>query len=174
MVKGFFQPDFFNRSLPEFFFSMNILLFSFESVLGLPEVAAYIFVFVVGACVGSFLNVVIHRVPREESIVFPNSACPNCQSPIKPYDNLPLLSWLILRGKCRNCRVPISARYPAVELLTAKIFSRQSSITNGLSQIARNNHQTDRELLKSGIAKDDIILADITLIYQQLNDLIAA
>ena len=101
---------------------MNILLFSFESLLGLPEIVAYVFIFIVGACVGSFLNVVIHRVPNEQSIVFPNSACPNCKAAIKPYDNLPLLSWLILRGKCRNCKNPISPRYPAVELLTAVLF----------------------------------------------------
>lgn len=102
---------------------MNILLFSFESVLGLPEVFAYVSIFILGACVGSFLNVVIHRVPNEQSIVFPNSACPNCKSAIKPYDNLPILSWLILRGKCRNCKNPISPRYPAVELLTALLFA---------------------------------------------------
>lgn len=101
---------------------MKIFLTSFESLLGLPEFVAYIVVFVIGACVGSFLNVVIHRVPNEESIIFPNSACPNCKNAIKPYDNLPLLSWLILRGKCRNCKNPISARYPAVELLTALLF----------------------------------------------------
>ena len=101
---------------------MNIVLFSFESLLGLPEIVAYIFIFFVGACVGSFLNVVIHRVPNEQSIVYPNSACPNCKSAIKPYDNLPILSWLILRGKCRNCQNPISPRYPAVELLTALLF----------------------------------------------------
>ncbi|MEP7214035.1 MAG: prepilin peptidase [Acidobacteriota bacterium] len=101
---------------------MIIFQNSFESVTGLPDAIAYIFVFVFGAVVGSFLNVVIHRVPNEESIVFPNSACPNCKSPIKPYDNIPLLSWLILRGKCRKCGEPISARYPAVELLTALLF----------------------------------------------------
>ncbi len=101
---------------------MNILLLSFESLFGLPEFFAYAFVFMVGACVGSFLNVVIHRVPNEESIVYPGSACPNCKSVIKPYDNLPILSWLILRGKCRSCKNPISARYPAVELLTALLF----------------------------------------------------
>ena len=101
---------------------MDILLFSFESLLGLPEAVAYVFIFIVGACVGSFLNVVIYRVPNEQSIIFPNSSCPNCKSAIKPYDNLPLLSWLILRGKCRNCKNPISPRYPAVELLTALLF----------------------------------------------------
>ena len=105
-----------------FSFQMNFLFFSFESVLGLPEIFAYVSIFVIGACVGSFLNVVIHRVPNEQSIVFPNSACPNCKSAIKPYDNLPILSWLILRGKCRSCKNPISPRYPAVELLTALLF----------------------------------------------------
>jgi len=101
---------------------MTIFLASFESVTGLPEIFGYIFIFLFGAAVGSFLNVVIHRVPNEESIIFPNSACPNCGNPIKPYDNIPILSWLVLRGKCRNCKNPISSRYPAVELLTALLF----------------------------------------------------
>jgi leader peptidase (prepilin peptidase)/N-methyltransferase len=101
---------------------MNILLASFESVTGLPEFVGYIFIFLLGACIGSFLNVIIHRIPNEESIVFPNSACPKCKNPIKPYDNIPILSWLILGGKCRNCKNPISARYPAVELLNALLF----------------------------------------------------
>ena len=101
---------------------MLSLFFSFESTTGLPEFAGYIFIFVLGAMVGSFLNVVIHRVPLEESIVFPNSACPKCNNPIKPFDNIPILSWLILGGKCRKCKNPISPRYPAVELLTALIY----------------------------------------------------
>jgi len=101
---------------------MKILLASFETVTGLPELVAYVFIFIFGSAVGSFLNVVIHRVPNEESIVFPNSACPQCGKSIKPYDNIPILSWLILRGQCRNCRKPIAARYPAVELLTAILF----------------------------------------------------
>lgn len=102
---------------------MNLFLpASFESITGLPEFAAYIFVFMFGAVVGSFLNVVIHRVPREQSIVFPNSACPKCKTAIKPYDNIPLVGWLMLGGKCRNCKEKISARYPAVELLTAIVF----------------------------------------------------
>lgn len=95
---------------------------SLETVAGVPDLVGYIFVFLFGAAIGSFLNVVIHRVPNEKSIVFPNSACPKCGAAIKPYDNIPILSWLILRGKCRNCRAPISARYPAVELLTALVF----------------------------------------------------
>jgi leader peptidase (prepilin peptidase)/N-methyltransferase len=102
---------------------MNFFLASFETATGMPEFVGYIFIFALGAIVGSFLNVVIHRVPREQSIVFPNSACPKCKNPIKPYDNLPILSWLILGGKCRSCKEKISPRYPAVELLTAAIFA---------------------------------------------------
>ena len=98
------------------------LLASFESVTGLPEFVGYIFIFLLGAVIGSFLNVVIHRVPNEESVIFPNSACPNCKNSIKPYDNIPILSWLILGGKCRNCKNPISPRYPAVELLHALLY----------------------------------------------------
>jgi len=95
---------------------------SLESVAGVPDAVGYLFAFIFGAAIGSFLNVVIHRVPIGESIVFPNSACPNCGLAIKPYDNIPLLSWAALRGKCRNCKAPISARYIAVELLTALLF----------------------------------------------------
>lgn len=102
---------------------MDIFLFSFESVTGLPEFAGYIFIFALGAIVGSFLNVVIHRVPNEQSVVFPNSACPKCGNNIKFYDNIPVISWLMLGGRCRNCKNPISARYPGVELLTAVLFA---------------------------------------------------
>jgi len=77
---------------------------------------------VLGAMIGSFLNVVIHRLPREQSIVFPNSSCPKCHASIKAYDNIPILSFLILRGQCRACSAPISPRYPAVEALTALLF----------------------------------------------------
>lgn len=77
---------------------------------------------VVGLLVGSFLNVVIWRVPRGESIVSPPSACPRCGTRIAPYDNVPVVSWLVLRGRCRTCRAPISARYPLVELVTAVLF----------------------------------------------------
>ena len=78
--------------------------------------------FVLGLLVGSFLNVVIYRVPRGESIVKPRSRCPHCGAEIRAYDNIPVLSWLILRGRCRDCSEPISARYPAVELFTGLIF----------------------------------------------------
>ncbi len=96
---------------------------SFESITGLPYALGFLFAFGFGAVVGSFLNVVIHRVPNELSVVFPNSACPKCNAPIKPYDNIPIISWIILGGKCRICKVPISARYPAVEALTGLVFA---------------------------------------------------
>ena len=83
---------------------------------GLP-VAFHLWVFAVGAIVGSFLNVVIARVPRGESIVSPGSKCPRCGAPIRWYDNVPIVSWLLLRAKCRKCGEPISVRYPLVELL---------------------------------------------------------
>jgi len=75
--------------------------------------------FVLGAVVGSFLNVCIWRIPEGQSIVTPASHCPRCGSPVRFYDNIPLVSWLVLRGRCRDCGGPISPRYPLVELLTA-------------------------------------------------------
>lgn len=71
-----------------------------------------------GAVVGSFLNVVAYRLPRKESLVTPGSRCPSCGTPIKPYDNLPVLGWLFLRGRCRACGEPVSWRYPLVEAVT--------------------------------------------------------
>src|SRR5918997_2827456 len=76
-----------------------------------------------GAVIGSFLNVVAHRVPLGESIVSPGSRCPECGEPVKPYDNVPVVSWLALRGRCRNCGARISPRYPLVELATALAFA---------------------------------------------------
>ncbi len=75
-------------------------------------------VFLFGLCVGSFLNVCIHRLPKGQSVVTPRSRCPGCGQPIAAWDNVPLLSYLILRGRCRNCRALISIQYPLVELLT--------------------------------------------------------
>ena len=81
-------------------------------MISLPAVIA----FVVGAVIGSFLNVCIHRLPRKESIVFPASHCPTCATPLRMSDNIPLLSFVLLWGRCRTCRAPISLRYPIVEL----------------------------------------------------------
>ena len=78
---------------------------------------------VLGALIGSFLNVVIHRLPLGESLVTPGSHCPACDAPVRSFDNVPVLSWLVLRGRCRSCGAPISVRYPAVELLTAVTFA---------------------------------------------------
>lgn len=83
--------------------------------------SALILAGVVGAVLGSFANVVIHRVPRRESIVSPPSRCPRCGTPIRPLDNIPLVSFLLLRGRCRRCRDPISWRYPLVEALMAAL-----------------------------------------------------
>ncbi len=76
---------------------------------------------ILGAVFGSFLNVVAYRLPRHESLITPASHCPKCGTPVKPYDNIPILSWLLLRGRCRSCSQPISARYPLVEALTGAL-----------------------------------------------------
>lgn len=90
----------------------------------MPDLTAIIaaIVFLFGLCLGSFLNVCIYRMPRGLSVVRPRSACPRCKAPIRALDNVPVLSWLVLRGKCRSCGEPISGRYVLVELLTASTF----------------------------------------------------
>ncbi|RZS89416.1 leader peptidase (prepilin peptidase)/N-methyltransferase [Motilibacter rhizosphaerae] len=81
------------------------------------------FAAILGLAVGSFLNVVVHRVPLGESVVSPPSRCPGCETRIRPLDNVPVLSWLLLRGKCRTCRCRISPRYPLVEVGTGALFA---------------------------------------------------
>jgi leader peptidase (prepilin peptidase)/N-methyltransferase len=76
-----------------------------------------------GALIGSFLNVAIHRVPLGESLVSPGSHCPSCDTPVAPRDNIPVLSWVLLRGRCRRCSAPIARRYPIVEAITAALFA---------------------------------------------------
>ena len=76
-----------------------------------------------GLVIGSFLNVVVWRVPRGESVIRPGSRCPACGAPIRPYDNVPVLSWLMLRGRCRDCKTRVSPRYPLVELTTGVAFA---------------------------------------------------
>jgi len=88
----------------------------------LPDGLLIAFLFAIGACIGSFLNVVIYRLPKDLSLIHPGSACPSCKTPIAFYDNIPLLSWLWLCGKCRKCKARISPRYFIVELLTALLF----------------------------------------------------
>ena len=78
--------------------------------------------FAVGGAIGSFLNVVVYRVPRRMSLIAPGSHCPACKHPVRWFDNVPMLGWLLLRGKCRDCHVAISVRYPTVEAITATLF----------------------------------------------------
>ena len=82
----------------------------------------YILIFILGLIVGSFCNVCIYRIPKNESIIYPASHCPKCRTTIKPVDNIPLLSYILLKGRCRNCGSKISIQYPVVELLTGIIY----------------------------------------------------
>lgn len=86
------------------------------------DVVFNVFVVLAGFCVGSFLNVCIYRLPKGKSAIFPRSFCPKCNTPIKWYDNIPLLSYIILKCRCRNCQEKISLRYPIVELITGVLF----------------------------------------------------
>ncbi len=98
----------------------------------MDPVLIYIFAFLFGAIVGSFLNVCVFRIPLGKSIISPFSHCPQCQVPIKAYDNIPILSYFLLGGKCRSCRAPISSRYPLVETMMA-VFSFLLVLKFGLS-----------------------------------------
>jgi prepilin signal peptidase PulO-like enzyme (type II secretory pathway) len=97
------------------------MFFGFE--LELPLGAHILLAFIFGLAIGSFLNVMIHRVPRGETLALPASRCPTCRTPLKPYDNLPLLSYFLQHGRCRYCPALISPRYPLVEFLTALLFA---------------------------------------------------
>ena len=92
------------------------------------EVVAFIF----GLCIGSFLNVCIYRIPESKSIVHPGSTCPSCGTPIRFYDNIPVLSYVALRGKCRHCKASISFRYPVVELLSG-LFAVSTVLKYGIT-----------------------------------------
>ena len=94
------------------------------TVLAVAAVAAGL----LGVLIGSFLNVVVHRVPLGRSVVSPPSACPACGTPVRPRDNVPVVSWLLLRRRCRDCSEPISARYPAVELATGLAFAAVAAL----------------------------------------------
>jgi leader peptidase (prepilin peptidase)/N-methyltransferase len=89
------------------------------------------FLTILGLMVGSFLNVCISRIPAGESVVTPRSRCPNCKTPIAGYDNIPVLSYLLLRGRCRKCGLAISAFYPSVEIATALAFAGQGLVVDG-------------------------------------------
>ncbi|MDP2813649.1 MAG: prepilin peptidase, partial [Erysipelotrichaceae bacterium] len=87
------------------------------------QITFYIIFFIFGSILGSFYNVVIYRLPRKESIVVGSSHCPGCNTPIKPYDLIPILSYFILGGKCRSCKKPYSFRYPLIEFITGCLFA---------------------------------------------------
>src|SRR5262249_9282282 len=88
----------------------------------LARVFIYVWLFCVGATVGSFLNVVVYRLPRGKNLAHPGSFCPRCGHPIRGYDNIPIVSWLALQGRCRDCRGAISPRYFVVEVVVATTF----------------------------------------------------
>jgi leader peptidase (prepilin peptidase)/N-methyltransferase len=91
--------------------------------VAVPDWIWFVFIFAFGCCVGSFLNVVIYRLPRDQSLIKPPSACPACGKYIRFYDNIPLISWLLLGARCRHCKAPISPRYFVIELLTGLVFT---------------------------------------------------
>ena len=91
-------------------------------VVAVPDWIWFVFIFAFGCCIGSFLNVVIYRLPRDKSLITPPSACPACGKHIRFYDNIPLISWLLLGRKCRYCKAPVSLRYFVIELLTGLVF----------------------------------------------------
>ncbi|MHC4460127.1 MAG: prepilin peptidase [Planctomycetota bacterium] len=90
--------------------------------MAVPDWISFVFIFGFGCCIGSFLNVVIYRLPRDKSLITPPSACPACGKHIRFYDNIPLVSWLLLGRKCRYCKAPVSTRYFIIELLTGLLF----------------------------------------------------
>ncbi|MFH1860311.1 MAG: prepilin peptidase [bacterium] len=85
-------------------------------------ISTCLFIFIIGAMLGSFFNVCIHRLPRGEGLMFPGSHCPCCNNPIKPWENIPILSYILLRGRCNHCKEKISGRYIAVETLTGILY----------------------------------------------------
>jgi leader peptidase (prepilin peptidase)/N-methyltransferase len=101
-----------------------------------PELA--LIAALLGACIGSFLNVVAWRLPRQESVVKPRSHCPRCGSTLRWFENIPVLSWLLLRGRCRHCGTAIAVRYPAVELLCAGLFVAAAAAPAAVSAAGSN------------------------------------
>ena len=138
-----------------------------------PPVVGYVIAGVFGAIIGSFLNVVIHRVPNEESIVFPNSSCPSCGAAIAFYDNIPVLSYVLLGAKCRKCKEHISFRYPAVELLTAALFvgvawHDKLSVALPFDLVFARLIQTEkRQAIGSGLVARDAFLKELPALLPQ-------
>ena len=112
------------------------------------------FVFVVGTVVGSFLNVCIYRIPWEKSVIWPGSRCPHCWSPIAAMDNIPIVSWLALRGECRQCGAPISPRYPLIELLVGLLFLGLYHVDVVLGERGRYGYEIGLPLATFGLSCD--------------------
>ncbi len=118
--------------------------------------------FILGLLIGSFLNVCIHRLPAKESIVFPRSYCPSCKNQIPAYDNIPIIGFLFLRGRCRSCKTPISWRYPAVELLNGV----------GYLLILHFFGKTPETLIYAGFFSALVVITFIDLTHQIIPDVI--
>jgi prepilin signal peptidase PulO-like enzyme (type II secretory pathway) len=117
-----------------------------------------LWLFVLGTIVGSFLNVVVYRLPRGINLAFPGSHCPSCKQPIRWYDNVPVLGWLWLRGKCRDCGTKISGRYPLVEAATGLLF-----LTMAFTDVLVPFYsEVQKVALKDGIAVADVELSAIS------------
>jgi leader peptidase (prepilin peptidase)/N-methyltransferase len=102
----------------------------------MPEAVEIGFIALLGLLVGSFLNVVVHRLPRGESLSRPRSRCVGCETQIAFYENVPIVSWLALRGRCRHCGIAISARYPAIELVTGLVFAAVAAVRGVDAELA--------------------------------------
>src|SRR6185436_12623380 len=121
---------------------------------------------ILGSIVGSFLNVVAYRLPRKESLLHPGSRCPECETPIKPYDNVPVLGWLWLRGRCRACGAKISWRYPAVEAVAAivltALFQSDSLVENLIAGAAAGGFFLVAAIVyPAGMGMGDVKLAGV-------------
>ena len=115
-----------------------------------------VFSAIFGLIIGSFLNVCIYRIPREKSIVWPPSFCPKCGAHIKPYDNIPLFSYIFLWGKCRKCKAPISIQYPIVEAVTLVRFRKSSRDRKGPSSAAATTASAARSPSPSMVSRAGI------------------
>jgi leader peptidase (prepilin peptidase) / N-methyltransferase len=146
------------------------------SAEALPAVVAWPLLIAVAALFGSFLNVCISRLPLRESIVFPGSHCPRCQAPIRYYDNVPVLSFALLGGRCRACRRPISWRYPVVEILTVSVsvlvvatlgpsWEAARAILLGLALIAVTFTDFEHLLIPDRITLPGIVVGLVTQLY---------
>ena len=114
----------------------------------MQNVLFYVVLAVLGLVLGSFLNVVIYRVPRKEGLAFPSSHCANCGHKLSPLDLIPVFSWIFLRGKCRYCKEKISIQYPLVELLTAALFVLTATRADSVWELLCENPRDGGAMLR--------------------------